>query len=315
MKDLKLKTKVPSIKGYTIQRKMKKDIFDKDKLNKINPIYAELRDYIYKPYELHSNLDEFESKKVILSNCNAYMIRKNNCNHDLVVYQIHGGAYIMPMSDNNFISAKLYSKYINDCDVFCLDYTVASQAPFPKALDDALEGYMYLLDNGYNPNNIIIAGHSAGAGLSIALAMLLRDKCIKLPRCLVLASPWADLTQKGLSYTKNRDKDVLFGSSRKEAINEMALPTTYSNDLYNPLVSPVFGDLRNLPSMLIQCGSYEMLLSDSIEIEKKIKKTDGNIILNIYKAMWHDFYTKRDDFKEAKLAWKEISKFVKMTVK
>lgn len=311
MNNLKLKTKIPSIKGYNIQKKMKKDIYYKDKINNINPIYVETRDYVYKQFELDINLEGFTSNKIVLSNSRAYMIKKNNGNHKLVVYQIHGGAYALPISDNNSKSAVLYSKYIDNSDVFCLDYRVSSQAVFPAALDDALEGYMYLLNNGYNPNNIIVAGHSAGAGLSIALAMLLRDKGIELPRCLCLASPWADLAQKGISYTKNRNKDVLFGSSRKEAVNEIALPTDYSNELTNPYVSPIYGSFSNLPPILIQCGSYEMLLSDSIEIEKKIKQANGNITLNIYKAMWHDFYTKRDDFKEARIAWKEISKFVK----
>lgn len=311
MEKVKLKTKIPSFNGYVIQKIIGRNIFKLDKANKINPIFKELTEYKYKAFELNIRLDEFSTSKIELSNCRGYMLKNKNNSNNKIVYQLHGGAYINPISDNICKSAVLYTKYIDSCDLFCLDYRVASQNPYPAALDDALEGYNYLLNNGYTNDNIIIAGHSAGSGLAISLVMLLRDKGISLPKCLILASPWADLSQKGLSYKYNRKKDVLFGSKRKEAINELGLPTLYSNELYNPYVSPVYGDFKNLPPMLIQCGSYEMLLSDSIAIKNKMEENGNKIKLNVYKAMWHDFYTKRDDFKEASIAWKEISDFVK----
>ena len=153
-----------------------------------------------------------------------------------------------------------------------------------------------------------MAGDSAGGGLALALCMYLKDEGRPLPAGIVAMSPWTDLTASGASYVDNFELDPLFGNTSDSLIyNRDYLG---DNDPTNPYISPMFGDYTGFPPMLLQVGSIEMLLSDSISVAEKAKEAGVSVKLTVYEGMFHIFQMAMKLLPESRDAWVEIGKFL-----
>ena len=231
-----------------------------------------------------------------------------------MILQIHGGGYIGPMKNVYRYFAVRYSKISFGGDVLSVDYRVAPENPYPAALEDVVEAYRWLIEEkNYRPSQIVIAGDSAGGGLALALCLYLKDHKIPLPAGLILMSPWTDLTLSGDSYKENYEIDPLFGNST----DNMLYDSSYigEHDPKDPYISPIYGDFRRLPPMLIQAGSYEVLLSDSITVAEKAKKAGVRRRLSIYEGMFHVFQMGLDLIPESREAWEEVAAFLRIIYK
>lgn len=122
---------------------------------------------------------------------------------DKVVLYLHGGAYyVMSAATHRYITISV-SKY-TDCRVFAVNYRLAPECRWPGQIHDAVSAYLRLTrDLKIPPQNIIIAGDSAGGGLTLALLMYLRDNGFDLPCGTILMSPWVDLTMSCDSWETN----------------------------------------------------------------------------------------------------------------
>ncbi len=162
-----------------------------------------------------------------------------------------------------------------------------------------------------------MSGDSAGGGLSLGMTLWLRDHGMDMPKCLVLASPWADVSQEGESYSYNRKKDAFFGCLSEDAVGKKALPVTYADrdSVYNPYISPVYADYAGMPPMLIQVGSPEMLLSDSLTVAERARAAGVPVELREYKGLWHVFYIGTSLFREQREAWDCIRTYLHTTIK
>lgn len=229
-------------------------------------------------------------------------------NVEKVILQFHGGGYIAGLRNAYRTFAVVYSELGGNICVLTPDYRVAPEDPFPAALEDALDAFDWLLEKGYREDQIILAGDSAGGGLVMALCFLLRQRGRKLPCGIVAMSPWTDLTQSGDSYILNYERDPLFGKTRDSLI--------YNKDYIgdadprNPYISPLFGSFSGFPPMLIQVGSYEMLLSDSVDVAGKAKKAGVKVRLSVYEGMFHVFQMALRMMPESKKAWREVEEFL-----
>lgn len=142
----------------------------------------------------------------------------------------------------------------------------------------------------------------------MALCHYLKDKGMQLPCGLIAMSPWTDLTASGESYDTNYEKDPLFGNSRDTLIyNKDYLGDNDPMDYY---ISPLFGDFRGFPPMLIQVGGYEMLLSDSVGVAAKARGQGCRVRLSIYEGMFHIFQMAAKLLPESRKAWVEIGRFI-----
>ena len=236
-----------------------------------------------------------------------YLRRKENPRKDYVILQLHGGGYIGAMRNAYRSFAGLYSEVSKGMDVLTIDYRVAPENPYPAALEDALEAYHWLKGRGWHSKQIIVVGDSAGGGLALALCLYLKDHDRRLPGGLVLMSPWTDMTASGPSYEDNYERDPLFGNSRDSLIYNRDYMGWH--DAKEPYISPLFGEYWGFPPMLIQAGSVEMLLSDSIGVAYKAKKQGVKVRLSIYKGMFHVFQMGMMMMPESKQAWKEIGRY------
>ena len=254
----------------------------------------------------------YTNTEVPLSKSRGFLLKKADTEAKKAVYQIHGGAYISAFSKSYNNIAVRYSRSFENADVFSLDYRTAPEDVYPHALEDAVEGYYYLLAQGYPADKIIVCGDSAGGGLSLALCMKLRDKGDALPRALVLSSPWADLAAEGESYKTKITSDVFFGSYDSQAAPRYPVPIDYAGgyDPHEPYISPAYGSYAGLPPMLIQTGENELLLSDSVTIAEKAKAAGINAQLIVYPLMCHTFYIVVPWISESKKAWQEIKTFM-----
>ncbi|MFA9377633.1 MAG: alpha/beta hydrolase [Lachnotalea sp.] len=235
------------------------------------------------------------------------LLEPNEPSSNLIVLQLHGGGYIGPMKNIYRTFAVMYSKAAAGASVLTIDYRVAPENPFPAALEDALEAYQWILDNGYKAEQIVVTGDSAGGGLALALCLYLRDHECELPKGIITMSAWTDLTSEGESYTKNYEIDPLFGNTKDSMIFNSAY--IGNNDVKNPYISPIFGEYDEFPPILMQVGSYEMLLSDTIEVANKIKEKGSKVKLSIYEGMFHVFQMSKFLIPESRNAWQEIEQF------
>jgi len=205
---------------------------------------------------------------------------------DKVFLYLHGGGYFSgdPELARPMTAALAAASSLR---VVSIDYRLAPEHPFPAALDDALAAYEALLRSGIRPADIVVGGTSAGGGLSLSLALRLRDAGRPLPAGLVLVSPWADLTGTAFSHRAldsiapvlNWDGTLETGAAR------------YAGDTPrdHPLVSPVFADLTGLPPTLILVGGAEILLSDALNVAQSARQAGVAVTLDVRDAMWHLF--------------------------
>lgn len=253
--------------------------------------------------------DCFNMTHIELKNFSMKLLSlKENPSQDHVILQLHGGGYMGAVRNAYYVFAGLYNEVSHGCNVLTPDYRVAPEHPYPAALEDAVASYQWLLDKGYYGEQIIVAGDSAGGGLVMALCMYLKDHHMPMPGGVVAMSPWTDLTASGESYETNYERDPLFGNTKDSLIyvNDYA----GDHDKMDCYISPLFGDFRGFPPMLIQVGSLEMLLSDSVSVAAKAREQGIRVRLSIYEGMFHVFQMAYLNIPESKKAWAEVGKFI-----
>lgn len=202
---------------------------------------------------------------------------------------LHGGGYCIGSPKSHRAIAARFADQVKAV-TFVPDYRLAPEAPYPAAVDDALKAYRYLLDEGYAPHRIAIAGDSAGGGLTLATALAARDAGLPQPACLLLISPWADLGHHGPSYAAMEPTDPMITIS---GIKQYALHYGAGADVNHPHLSPARANLTGLPPMLIHVGQHEVLLSDSLTLAQTAGLHGVEVRLEVWPEMihvWHAFH-------------------------
>lgn len=209
-------------------------------------------------------------------------ISLKNADPEAVVLYIHGGGFVSCSARTHRpITAALAGK--TGMPVFSADYRLAPEDRFPAALDDVFAAYKWLCESGRQPGKIALAGDSAGGGLVLSLMLLIQESGLELPACAVCFSPWADLTPRGPDCL-NAASDAMF---YPENVAEFARPYLGETPATDPLASPVFADYSDLPPILFQVSSTEILLGDSKTIHEKILAAGGASELVIFDDVSH----------------------------
>ncbi len=230
-----------------------------------------------------------------LGNFNGAWVLPRDERRQGVILYLHGGGY----SCGDIDYAKGFGAtlaYHCGARVFCPAYRLAPENPYPAALDDALAAYHYLIENGYPPERITLCGESSGGGLCYSLCMKLKELCEDLPCSIIAISPWTDLTSSGDSYTLNEGRDP---AMTKERLDYFA--NCYTANRLDPFVSPLFGDVKDLPPSLIFVGGDEIMLSDATLMHEKLVASGSRSKLIVTPDRWHgyvvyDLRENRSDF-------------------
>lgn len=165
-----------------------------------------------------------------------------------------------------------------------IDYRRTPEHQFPAALDDALQAYRWLLAQGVRPERIAIGGDSAGGGLTLALMVSLRERGLPSPACGWCISPWVDMEARGESFVAKAAIDPMIS---REYVLELAGWYLGGTAPRTPLAAPLYADLKGLPPLLIQVGSAETLLDDSIQIAARAGSADVRVTLEVWPQMIH----------------------------
>ena len=163
-------------------------------------------------------------------------------------------------------------------------YRLAPEHPFPAAHEDALKAWRYLRATGIAAEHISVGGDSAGGNLTICLINRLRAAGEAVPACAWLASPWTDLTMSGGSLVT---KDAVDPLIHKPYLEELAAAYAGAADRRDPLISPLFADLKGFPPVLIQVGSAETLLDDAVRFARAAGLADVAVTLEVWPHMIH----------------------------
>ena len=202
-----------------------------------------------------------------------------------VILYLHGGAYALgSINVHREFIARLALATKMRC--LAINYRLAPEHPFPAALEDATAAYHWLLTQGIDPSQIIIAGDSAGGGLTLGTMLTLRDAGEQLPAGAVCISPWTDLALTGASIQNKAKVDPILDP---DSLQMYARYYAGENELTYPLISPLYANLEGLPPLLIQVGADEILLDDAIRFTQKARDAGVDVTLEIWDEMFHVF--------------------------
>jgi acetyl esterase/lipase len=202
------------------------------------------------------------------------------------ILYLHGGAYTAgsPRSHRPLVARIAEAAR---CVAVAADYRLGPEHRFPAAVEDAVAVYRAMLEAGTDPAQLVVAGDSAGGGLALALALALKSEGLPQPAGFFVISPWVDLTQSGASYRTKADADPMIS---KAGLDQNALMYVGGLDPRDPLASPVFGDFEGVAPVLIQTGSEEALLSDSLTMADVLAHARVEVRLEVWPEMIHVFH-------------------------
>ena len=212
-----------------------------------------------------------------------------------VILHIHGGAFVV--SDAREMSYGFAAKVLHDATsatAFLPDYRLASTKGnrFPAALQDSLSAYVFLLDQGIPPANIILSGDSAGGNLAIGLLRYLSDNTDIFPTrpyALLLWSPWLDLSVNFDEHfaqdprAKTDFLDITFLKWGRRAYKPPELPAS------DPYISPGRHPFRSKTPIWMHLGGLEVLRGEIMRYyEAMMEVKEGPVALDEMKNEPHD---------------------------
>ncbi|NNC54363.1 MAG: alpha/beta hydrolase fold domain-containing protein [Pseudomonadales bacterium] len=240
---------------------------------------------------------------------------------------IHGGAFAVGTARGyRTMSARL--SRTADAAVLAIDYRLWPEFQRKHALQDIQAAYAYIVANGPGgampASQILLSGDSAGGNLVLALTAWLRDQqpdAAPLPQAnaVVAICPTLDSTLSGPSVIYNAGSDVLLGGVGKllrripHGVFVIAATLLYRMRLPRPEYSPVFGNLHNLPPILIQASDAEILYSDAVRYTNKARRDGSLVKLQVWRGMQHDWHLFADKLQADDQAWQAIGDFVQQT--
>lgn len=236
----------------------------------------------------------------------SYWIVTPKSSHEKVILFFHGGGLNMGSTYGHQDLCQMLSKYTG-LSVFSVDYQLDEENIFPAAVEDCLQSYLWLLEEGFQGRDIVIAGISVGGNLVLSTLLALKKMGLDLPFCAVCMSPVVDLTFP-VVYNHLKDVKDWIDHEQLDKFRELYLKDM---DPRNSLASPIYGDLEDLPPLMLQAGSRELLLCDinrfrDLAVEKEVK-----VNLEVWQDMFHCWQMFHSHLPSAEASIKSIGEFVK----
>jgi acetyl esterase/lipase len=219
-----------------------------------------------------------------------------------IILFLHGGGYIAGSIESHKNLIGRLSAATNAA-VLAVSYRLAPEHPYPAALEDALAAYRWLLHHPYARSRIVIVGLSAGGGLALSLLLKLKAEKIAMPAGAVCFCPWVDLQRE---KEEAPSQDILSIEKLQWGAEQYA----GKESLKDPLISPIHGDLKGIPSLFIQTGTRDLLHPEAVKLAEKAKKEKVDTTLDVWKDMIHNWTLFAPEFPEAEEAIEKAAKFL-----
>ena len=241
----------------------------------------------------------------------AEWVRCGPVDSDRRLLYLHGGAYVSGSRLSHRALAARIGR-ATGCAVLLPEYRLAPEHPFPAALDDAAAAWSWMRDHGPAGDgpaaHRLLAGDSAGGGLSLALMLHLKERGEALPTAAAVLSPWTDLAATGASVAANATRDPMLQADLVKPCAALYLGDTPAD---SPLCSPLYGDLHGLPPLLVQVGEIEVLLDDAVRFADKARDAGVDVTLEVWPEMFHVFQAFSAMLPEGREALAQVGAFLR----
>jgi salicylate hydroxylase len=201
------------------------------------------------------------------------------------VLHFHGGGYVLGSAKSSVEYASRLSRALNG-PCYTVDYRLAPEHPYPAAFDDAFSAYRGLLASGVDPSTVFLSGESSGGGLALALAAALRRAGLPLPAGVIAICPLTDLTLGGPSVIANSGDDP---AANRETLSNLVASYFQGHEPTDPMVSPLFADLADLPPVFLSAVKGEVLESDTTRFAERATAAGANVTLRMVADSVHVF--------------------------
>jgi acetyl esterase/lipase len=291
MKTTQSKTLYRLLKFFKVKKIMgskEKNIFDNPKYNK--------------PPRIISRKYEVTSEKIAGRNC--YTLASDS-NSDIHIVFLHGGAYRYPSTFFHWVLLDNLLKEI-PCKATFVDYPLAPKYKCKHNVETVMEVYEHLFKSSCN-DKIILLGDSAGGGLALVMAQLIKKKNIlPKPKKVVMLSPWLDVSMDTDIPDDLQESDFLL---ERGLLGRSGVDYAGELDTKDPLCSPYYGDSKDVGEMALFMGTKDILHIDALRFKKKAEANNYDLTFFEYKDMMHDWVLFPID--DAKEALQEIVQFIK----
>lgn len=221
-------------------------------------------------------------KEVTAGGVPGFWIKASASSENKTILFFHAGGFTIGSTrDHMSLCGKLSESA--KTTVMSIDYRLAPEHPFPAAAEDSFSAYCWLLEQGVDPNRIIPVGISAGGTLVLTTLLQARDRDLPLPPCAVCMSPAVDLTFPGKSVETNKRNDWI----DRTGLDGLRFAYLRGHDPSDPMASPIYGDLKGLPPILLQAGTHEILLDDLKAFYEKAKGEGVDVTFQLWEYMFH----------------------------
>jgi epsilon-lactone hydrolase len=227
-------------------------------------------------------------------------------NRNRLLVHVHGGCYVSFPGESGTGEA-IYMAGFGRFKIISVDYRMPPDHPYPAALDDAMTVWKAAVKTA-DPKNMAIFGSSAGGALTLSMVLRAKQDNLPLPAAIAPGTPMSDLTNAGDTFRTNAMLDNVLVAPDANCDKRAAL---YANgrDLKDPMLSPVYGDMRGFPPTILTSGTRDLLLSNTVRVHRKLRQTGVEAVLQVYEGQSHAQYYRDPGAPETKEAFEEISLF------
>lgn len=227
-------------------------------------------------------------------------------NRNRLLVHVHGGCFVSFPGESGTGEA-VYMAGFGRFKVISVDYRMPPDHPYPAALDDAMTVWKAATKMAA-PKNMAIFGSSAGGNLTLAMILRAKQDNLPLPGAIAPGTPMSDLTNAGDSFRTNAMLDNVLVAPDASCDKRAALYTN-GRDLKDPMLSPVYGDMRGFPPAILTTGTRDLLLSSTVRVHRKLRQAGVEAVLQVFEGQSHAHYYRDVSAPETKEAFDEIARF------
>jgi acetyl esterase/lipase len=246
---------------------------------------------------------------ITLDGVKAYMVTPSSIppqNRNRLLVHVHGGCFVSFPGESGTAEA-IYMAGLGGFKVISVDYRMPPDHPYPAALDDAITAWKAATRMA-SPKNMAIFGSSAGGNLTLAMVLRAKQEKLPLPAAIAPGTPMSDLTNAGDSFQTNALLDNVLVAPGASCDKRAALYIA-GRDPKDPLLSPVYGDLRGFPPAILTTGTRDLLLSSTVRVHRKLRQAGVEAVLQVYEGQSHAHYYRDVSAPETREAFGEIAQF------
>ena len=229
-----------------------------------------------------------------------------DANKDKLIVHVHGGCYVYFPGASGTTEALMMAGF-GHYKVIAVDYRMPPEAYFPAALDDAMTVYKAAIKMTA-PKNVGIVGTSAGGALTLEMVVKAKQDGLPMPGAIAPGTPMADVTKTGDSFYTNEFVDNVLVSPNGFC-DDAAAFYAHGHDLADPLLSPINADMTGFPPAILTTGTRDQLLSNTVRVDRKLRRAGVETDLNVYEGESHAQYQFDDRVPETKEAFGDITNF------